>query len=232
MTHSVFPKLNSFIMSIILIFMAISCCCCFSGSYAANNPAEALANAYLCFNDRFQYRLNESGNINVPPGATDLFCNGLCFKETHVMLDCVEKLLSNFNFYNKATVKDIRKALNSGCSYTSQRGGFNVLLIMTDKECLLFNGYMAMLTGSCLLICLTPIQYNTIYNIGMHASSDVYRTVAVIMSITILIAQNAYFSSLLLYTMYLQNLIRHMLQSNCSPFSSSSYCLLINYLTK
>ncbi|KDO38579.1 hypothetical protein CISIN_1g048457mg, partial [Citrus sinensis] len=67
------------------------------------------------------YRLNESGNINVPPGATDLFCNGLCFKETHVMLDCVEKLLSNFNFYNKATVKDIRKALNSGCSYTSQR---------------------------------------------------------------------------------------------------------------
>ncbi|KAL9447185.1 hypothetical protein AB3S75_014791 [Citrus x aurantiifolia] len=172
MTHSVLPKPYSFIMSV-LIFIAISCCCCFSGSYAADNPAEALAKACLCFNDRFiytagcdkEYRLNESGNINVPPAAADLFCNGPCFGETQLMLDCVEKLLSNFNFYNKATVNDIRKALNSGCSYTSQRGDFNVwryineggtsLINSSGQKVLTFNGYtaaLAMLTGSCLLM--------------------------------------------------------------------------------
>lgn len=84
--------------------------------------------SWFCFSQIYtagcdkEYRLNESGNINVPPGAADLFCNGPCFGETQLMLDCVEKLLSNFNFHNKASVKDIRKALNSGCSYTSQRG--------------------------------------------------------------------------------------------------------------
>ncbi|KAJ1425510.1 hypothetical protein SESBI_10855, partial [Sesbania bispinosa] len=68
------------------------------------------------------YRLNPSGNINVPPEATDFFCSGPCLTETQLMLDCIDNILSNFIFYNKATVQQMRYALNAGCSYSRQRG--------------------------------------------------------------------------------------------------------------
>lgn len=68
------------------------------------------------------YRLNEEGNINVPPEAINLFCSGPCLTETELVLKCVDNIFSNFLFYNKATVHDIRGALRSGCSSTAQRG--------------------------------------------------------------------------------------------------------------
>ena len=74
-----------------------------------------------------EYRLNPSGNINVPPGATDLFCNGPCLAETQLVLSCINNLLSNFIFYNKATMPEVRSALNGGCSYTPQRGSMHVV---------------------------------------------------------------------------------------------------------
>ncbi|KAF3454596.1 hypothetical protein FNV43_RR05044 [Rhamnella rubrinervis] len=67
------------------------------------------------------YRLNEEGNINVPPEAINLFCSGPCLTETELVLKCVDNIFSNFLFYNKATVHDIRGALRIGCSSTAQR---------------------------------------------------------------------------------------------------------------
>ncbi|XP_062145416.1 uncharacterized protein LOC133852667 [Alnus glutinosa] len=104
-----------------------------ANGYAEDNPGQMVANALLCFNNKFlyigcdeAYRLNPSGNINVPPGATDLFCNGPCLAETQQVLNCIENALSNFIFYNKATMPEVRYALNAGCSYNTQRGNFNV----------------------------------------------------------------------------------------------------------
>jgi len=58
----------------------------------------------------------------VPPEATDFFCSGPCLIETQLVLECIDNMLSNFIFYNKATVQQMRYALNSGCSYSRQRG--------------------------------------------------------------------------------------------------------------
>lgn len=60
--------------------------------------------------------------MNVPRYATDQFCSGPCLVETQLVLNCINNVLSNFIFYNTATIKDIRYALHGGCSFTSQRG--------------------------------------------------------------------------------------------------------------
>ncbi|KAH7833974.1 hypothetical protein Vadar_011564 [Vaccinium darrowii] len=72
------------------------------------------------------YRLNQSGDLSVPPEATDEFCNGACLSETQGLLDCIDNFVSGFLFYNKATTQDIRDTLHSACSYSIQRGNFNV----------------------------------------------------------------------------------------------------------
>ncbi|XP_062002206.1 uncharacterized protein LOC133720022 [Rosa rugosa] len=119
-------KFLGFTLVLIVVF------CCFSG-YSADNPGEGFFNALTCFSNKFiyssgcdkAYRLNESGNLNVPPDALDLFCHGPCLAETQQVLKCVDSMLSTFIFNNKATLPDIRGALHDGCSYTSQRGNFN-----------------------------------------------------------------------------------------------------------
>ncbi|XP_041016673.1 uncharacterized protein LOC121259227 [Juglans microcarpa x Juglans regia] len=128
MAFSVFPKQKCFILS--LISIAIFCC---SSGYAQDNPGQEVANALMCFNNKLiyigcneAYRLNPSGNIDVPPVAADLFCNGPCLAETQEVLNCIDELFSNFMFHNKATIPSVRYALNAGCSHTSQRGNFNV----------------------------------------------------------------------------------------------------------
>lgn len=67
------------------------------------------------------FRLNPSGNINIPPEATDFFCSGPCLTETQLVLNCIDNILTNFIFYNKASVQQIRYALIAGCNYA--RGG-------------------------------------------------------------------------------------------------------------
>ncbi|XP_022719518.1 uncharacterized protein LOC111277368 [Durio zibethinus] len=115
-----------------LIFVAIFCCNVNTGN-AQSFPAQSLAKAFFCFNNKFiytrcneAYRLNESGNLNVPREATDIFCTGPCLAETQLVLKCVDNILSDFTFYNKATIRDIREVLRAGCSYTSRRGNFDV----------------------------------------------------------------------------------------------------------
>jgi hypothetical protein len=76
------------------------------------------------------YRLNPYGNIKVPPEATDFFCSGPCLIETQLLLECIDNMLSNFIFYNKANVQQMRYALNAGCSYSRQRGNFIFFLLL------------------------------------------------------------------------------------------------------
>ncbi|MCL7040653.1 hypothetical protein MKW94_004924 [Papaver nudicaule] len=103
------------------------------GGDGVEDPAQIVAKALYCFNDRFvyssckeSYRLTQSGNINVPPEATDEYCSGACLTETHLVLDCINNILSNFLFYNKATIWDIKATIKAGCSDTDERGNFNV----------------------------------------------------------------------------------------------------------
>ncbi|BBG93105.1 Glycine-rich protein family, partial [Prunus dulcis] len=100
---------------------------------AEQDPAQIVAKALLCFNDKYvyssceeSYRLNESGDLKVPAAKTDEYCNGPCLQETHLVLDCVDNILSNFLFYNKATVQDVRDTIRAGCGYGEERGKFDV----------------------------------------------------------------------------------------------------------
>lgn len=68
------------------------------------------------------YRLNQIGNINVPIAATNEFCQGPCLSETKQLLNCVDSMFSNFVFYNKASIRQVRKVIDEGCSYTNRRG--------------------------------------------------------------------------------------------------------------
>ncbi|XP_057423242.1 uncharacterized protein LOC130717138 [Lotus japonicus] len=118
---------------IILTLLSIAMFCFYSGVALEELPGEDIVKALSCFDNKLiyagcdeAYRLNPSGNIEVPPEATDLFCSGPCLVETQQVLNCIDNMLSNFIFYNKATVQQMRYALNGGCSYARQRGSFNL----------------------------------------------------------------------------------------------------------
>ncbi|KAF8106779.1 hypothetical protein N665_0133s0017 [Sinapis alba] len=89
--------------------------------------------AAFCFNNNLLYRgcneafrLNQGGEFKVPPEETDSFCNGPCAAETELVLECINSVMSNFVFYNRATPRDIRNTLRGGCSNSFTRGNFNV----------------------------------------------------------------------------------------------------------
>ncbi|GKU85403.1 hypothetical protein SLEP1_g82 [Rubroshorea leprosula] len=116
--------------------------CCYLGKAAedvpqtgpgASDPAQIVAKALLCFNDKQiysscaeSYRLTVSGNLDVPSQYADEFCTGPCLNETHLVLKCIEFIMTNFEFYNKATIQDIRDTIQAGCGYGPERGKFNV----------------------------------------------------------------------------------------------------------
>ncbi|KAJ0093199.1 hypothetical protein Patl1_24934 [Pistacia atlantica] len=104
-----------------------------TGGAGGGDPAEIVAKALLCFNDKHIYsnceescRLTQSGNINVSPEHVEEYCNGPCLTETHLVLDCIEDVLANFIFYNRATINDIKNTIKAGCGYGPERGDFNV----------------------------------------------------------------------------------------------------------
>lgn len=68
------------------------------------------------------YRLSESGNLNVPKDKTEEYCNGPCLTETHLVVNCIDNILRNFLFYNKATIQDVRDTIQAGCGYGPERG--------------------------------------------------------------------------------------------------------------
>ncbi|XP_073275797.1 uncharacterized protein [Primulina huaijiensis] len=97
------------------------------------NPALLLNEASECFNDKHiysscneAYRLTQTGELSVPPEYTDQYCNGPCIAETRHVLDCVDGIVKNFLFFNRATLSNLRDVINGGCSYGPKRGNFNV----------------------------------------------------------------------------------------------------------
>ncbi|KAK6911643.1 hypothetical protein RJ641_023736 [Dillenia turbinata] len=117
----------------ITLFLTLLLFCYSEVGYADYDPAQIAQNAFICFSDKFiytncdeEYRLNQCGNLNIPYSATNEFCNGPCLAETQHVLNCVDSILSNFHFYNKATTHDVRNALSTGCSDTTERGNFDV----------------------------------------------------------------------------------------------------------
>ncbi|XP_057958217.1 uncharacterized protein LOC131151058 [Malania oleifera] len=104
-----------------------------TGPELGGDPTQIIAKALLCFDDKSiygsceeSYRLTQSGNLNVPQEYTDEYCGGPCLTETNLLLNCIDNVFSNFEFYNKATVQAIRDTVQAGCSYSAQRGDFNV----------------------------------------------------------------------------------------------------------
>uniref|UniRef100_A0A1J3HL89 DUF7731 domain-containing protein n=1 Tax=Noccaea caerulescens TaxID=107243 RepID=A0A1J3HL89_NOCCA len=111
------------------------------GGGGGDNPPEIVAKALECLNEKHLYReceeawrLTLTGDLNIPGARTEEFCEGPCFSETHLALNCVYDILHNFRFFNRATVYNIRQTLNSGCSYGPERGDFNVLKHLEDEE--------------------------------------------------------------------------------------------------
>ncbi|XP_022930500.1 uncharacterized protein LOC111436937 [Cucurbita moschata] len=105
-----------------------------SGFVGYEDPPEIVAKALRCFNDKYiysaceeSYRLKASGNVEVPLEKTEEYCSGPCLGETHLVLDCIDGIFSNFLFYNKATLQDVRDTIHAGCGYGPQRGNFDVL---------------------------------------------------------------------------------------------------------
>ncbi|XP_024993995.1 ATP-dependent RNA helicase A-like [Cynara cardunculus var. scolymus] len=91
-----------------------------------------IAKALVCLSDKIysgcgeSYRLTESGDLHVPLDYTNQYCSGPCLRETKLVLSCINDVLSNFVFYNRATVRDVRDTITAGCSYGPTRGDFNV----------------------------------------------------------------------------------------------------------
>ncbi|XP_008781073.2 uncharacterized protein LOC103700950 [Phoenix dactylifera] len=122
------PTLGCWFFRLALLCLFITCC------ESDQDPVDVAAKALTCFNDHYIYssceescRLSAAGTIDVPLEATDQYCEGPCLVETKLVLQCVDSILYNFQFYNGATVQDVKYALNTGCGHTSKRGDFNVL---------------------------------------------------------------------------------------------------------
>ncbi|KAK2644900.1 hypothetical protein Ddye_020095 [Dipteronia dyeriana] len=138
-----------------------------TGIIGGDDPAQIVAKALLCLNDKYiyssceeSYRLTHSGNLNVPIDYTDQYCNGPCLEETHLVLTCIENILSHFVFYNRATIYDIRDTIKAACSYGPERGHFNVAEHIEDEEnsaqkktaYKVFSGYGLVIIGQGLLL--------------------------------------------------------------------------------
>ncbi|KAM3761979.1 hypothetical protein ACB098_01G309700 [Castanea mollissima] len=134
------------------------------------DPAQIVAKALLCFNDKYVYssceesrRLSESGKLDVPPQETDEYCSGPCLTETNLVLNCIENILANFEFYNKATIQDVRDTIEAACGNGPERGNFDVdehIKAETSNAHKGVNqilyGLGLMIVGHGLIFCLSP----------------------------------------------------------------------------
>jgi len=49
--------------------------------------------------------------------------------ETNLVLGCIDNIFSNFIFYNRATIEDVKETILAGCGYGSERGDYHVLIV-------------------------------------------------------------------------------------------------------
>ncbi|KAE9591648.1 hypothetical protein Lal_00039020 [Lupinus albus] len=129
------------------------------GGAGFGDPTQIVSKALLCFNDKYIYssceescRLNENGNLNVPSKKTDEFCEGPCLTETNLVLSCLDNIFSNFIFYNRATIQDIKETVQSGCGYGPERGNFNVAEHIEAEESKGLKTTSHVLTGLALIL--------------------------------------------------------------------------------
>lgn len=122
-TSSPFQKLFSVYLLFILLCGHQSC-------YGQNLPTQLFPQVNSCFQSysycNEEYRLTQSGEFHVPLEETESFCTGSCYRETELVLDCIDHSFSYFIFYNGANVQIIRNVLRNGCSNGVLRGNFNV----------------------------------------------------------------------------------------------------------
>ncbi|CAN0855542.1 hypothetical protein LINGRAHAP2_LOCUS6251 [Linum grandiflorum] len=136
-----------------------------STSHHADDPAQIVARALLCFNDRKLYRscdedfrLNESGTLSVPLDQVDAYCGGPCFSETNLVLDCVEGIMENFVFYNSATIEDVKDTMKAGCSDGPDRGDFDVSEHLQASQSTVVNSASGVLFLSALVSAIAAAQ--------------------------------------------------------------------------
>nr|ABR16925.1 unknown [Picea sitchensis] len=112
-----------------LFFLLLSVCGTDMDGHGPD-PVEIVGKALECFDHadtcKPEQQLYPSGCLDVPPDETDEYCDGGCYKQTQVVLTCLDQILSNFEFYNNATIDVINQTITEGCSYTDKRGDFNV----------------------------------------------------------------------------------------------------------
>ncbi|CAN6469166.1 unnamed protein product [Victoria cruziana] len=125
----------------VAVLLIAKLCICGVSADGLPDPVQIVARALLCFDDHvvysrcdYQYRLSVSGNLNIPEAETDAYCSGPCLEETDLVLHCVDRIMDNFLFYNRATIENIRDTIHDGCSHTSWRGNFNVAEHMRAVE--------------------------------------------------------------------------------------------------
>lgn len=80
------------------------------------------------------YRLSAEGTIPVPPEGTDVYCSGPCLAETKLVLSCLHDIFYNFQFYNGASIQDVRYTLDAGCGYSDRRGMHLPYIIFIDNN--------------------------------------------------------------------------------------------------
>ncbi|KAK4380097.1 hypothetical protein RND71_001959 [Anisodus tanguticus] len=129
-----------------------------SPQYGDVQPDYLFSKALQCFTDKHiyssceeSYRLTETGELHVPPEYADQYCRGPCLEETHLVLNCLENILSHFRFYNKATVRAVEETIKEGCSYGPKRGYFNVAEHILAYGSTAFRASKSMLHGFALM---------------------------------------------------------------------------------
>ncbi|MCD7449617.1 hypothetical protein HAX54_000845 [Datura stramonium] len=130
----------------------------YGGGTVDAHPDYLFSKALQCFTDKHiyssceeSYRLTETGELHVPPEYADQYCRGPCLEETHLVLNCLENILSHFRFYNKATIRAVEETIKEGCSYGPKRGYFNVAEHILAYGSTAFRASRSMLHGFVLM---------------------------------------------------------------------------------
>ncbi|KAL5202372.1 hypothetical protein ABZP36_013324 [Zizania latifolia] len=120
--------------------LAVAVCFLLPCCFASKAAMEIFEKVCHCFDDHNVYneckeelRLGVEGAFHVGKASVDEYCEGPCLAETKMALQCVEEVADEgFRFYSGASVPAVRAALSTGCSYTPDRGTFE---IRERREC-------------------------------------------------------------------------------------------------
>ncbi|KQK06743.1 uncharacterized protein LOC100835321 [Brachypodium distachyon] len=123
--------------SLALVVVAI---CILPACISNKISLEIFDRACHCFDDHNVYkecaeelRLGVEGAFHVGSGSVEEYCGGACLAETELALQCVEEIIAHdegdgysFRFSNGASLPAVQAALHTSCSYTPERGTFEI----------------------------------------------------------------------------------------------------------